>query len=394
MFDVLCAIDPRFTGGTPAAMASDITAFLGAGLKVGVVPVRSSYLDDMPSGTSRKMQQLLSDDRVELLDPLADGVISARTLFLHHPMTFFYGIEAPLNVRAERAFMVAHHPPFRGDGSLQYDPVATSRRVHAKTGVRPVWLPVSGVCRQQLQSFHPFVRISDHDWPNVFDLDDWVPTRPAFSGERIVIGRHSRADALKWPGSAADIAASLPAMPESDIRVMGCPREALEKLGADMQNWTVYDFDEVPVPTFLDGLDVFAYHYHPAYTECFGRTVAEAMLMGAVCVLDPRLEPTFGALALYCEPKDTTAVIESLRADPIAARALAARARAEIIARHGMASVMPRLNQLFAPLASASAASPPRRQVPPHQVLKKLVGMVRRREYFVSQLSPKEKRHG
>lgn len=166
---------------------------------------------------------------------------------------------------------------------------------------------------------------------------------------------------------------------------MGCPDYVLEQLGADLSGWTRLDFDAQPVADFLDGLDVFVYHFHPAASESFGRTVAEAMLMGAVCVLDPRLAPTFGDLALYCPPSGTAGMIAKLRSDPAAARALAARARAAITERHSPVSVPGRLAALHSPATTAPRSGP--RYAPPLAVLRKTLGMIRRGEYFPSHLA-------
>ncbi|NDW01741.1 glycosyltransferase family 4 protein [Salipiger sp. PrR002] len=388
MLDVLCVIDTRFTGGTPAAMGSDIAVFLEAGLQVGVAGVRSAYLSDMPDGWSSKVSEVMADRRLQWVASKEGAPIAAQTVFLHHPMTFFYGLEKPLRLQADRVCLVAHHLPFRADGSMQYDPIATSQRIYRKTGARPEWLPVSGVCREQLDAFRPFIRLSALDWPNVFDVDAWKPRRDPFSDGSLVIGRHSRPDPLKWPDRAADVRGSLPNLPGGEIRVMGCPRAEMTKLNVDMTGWKVLEFDEEPVAGFLDGLDVFAYHYHRAYSECFGRTVAEAMLMKAVCVLDPRLEPTFGNLAVYCPPEDTAQVITRLQGDPVAARALASRARTEIVRRHGTSSVMPRLEVLRGKTPQPAAVRPTaERKIPRHVIAKKLVGMVRRREYFEWQIA-------
>ena len=386
--DVICVIDPRFAGGTAAAMVCDVNAFLDLGLEVGLVEVSSSYLGDVPQVRSKPIEEIRKDKRLHLLDDAQDRVCEAKTTFLHHPMTFFYGLDRPIKLRVERSFLVAHHLPFRGDGSLQYDPVATSSRVARSTGVKPHWAPVSGICRQQLQSFAPLVRLASQDWPNVFDVTSWVPKREAFSQSELTIGRHGRADVLKWPETVADIAASLPALPDSKIRVMGVPVAELTTLGVDTSQWDILPFDAEPVDAFLDQLDVFIYHFHPASSESFGRTVAEAMLMGAVCILDPRLKPTFGDLAHYCPPSETAEVITRLRADPVAARAFAEKARTSIASSCGMMSIGPRLEKIIAdePMPGQDKT----RFASPLSTLRKTVGMVRRGEYFPSQLA---KRH-
>ncbi len=384
-FDVVCIIDPRFEGGTAAAVACDVSAFLEAGLSVALVEVTSPYLADTERTRSKIITNMVQDPRVQVLDITRDPEVIARAAFFHHPMTFFYGLEASFRLRAEMSFLVAHHLPFRGDGSLQYDPVVTSWRVYRRTGVWPVWAPVSGICRQQLQSFAPLIRLASEDWPNVFDVSDWVPKRQAFAQDRLVIGRHGRADLLKWPATSAQIQASLPALPDTEIRVMGAPLADFDQMGIDTSHWTLLPFDAEPVAQFLDRLDVFIYHFHPDSSESFGRTVAEAMLMGAVCILDPRLEPTFGDLALYAPPEETAAVLERLRADPVAARRLAERAQAATRARHDIGSVPARLEGLMSTRPSQGATAA--RAASPIEVLRKTVGMMRRREYFLSQLA-------
>jgi hypothetical protein len=205
---------------------------------------------------------------------------------------------------------------------------------------------VSGLCRQQLQSFSPLIRLASQDWPNVFDVDAWQPQKEALTTDTITIGRHGRADLLKWPDTAQGITDSLPNLPDSTIRVMGVPEDGIAAMGVDISNWTTLQFNAEPVPEFLDQLDVFIYHFHSHASESFGRTVAEAMLMGAVCILDPRLRPTFGDLALYGEPHETAQLIEKLRQDPAGSRRFAAVTRETICKTHRFNSVPDRLRHL------------------------------------------------
>ncbi|MCL3881746.1 glycosyltransferase [Marivita sp. GX14005] len=380
MHDVVCVIDPRFSGGTAAALAEDMRAFLGAGLSVGLVEVFSAYL----SGGRRRskvISDMLIDPRIEVIDTSGGTPLRARAVFLHHPMTFFFGARPEVRIDAEKCFVVAHHLPFRGDGSLQYDPVATTLRIKRMTGAWPEWLPVSGVCRSQLRSFAPCIRLAEHDWPNVFDPSEWKADRTVFSEPKLVIGRHGRPDPLKWPDTAAQISASLPSLGDTEIRVMGCPRETFREMGVCMSDWHILEFDERPVPDFLAELDVFVYHFHSTLSESFGRTVAEAMLAGAVCVLDPRLAPTFGKNnAIYCRPEETKSAIEALRGNPEKARAMARRASAMIAERHATDTVAARLERLLA--AGRKRSAEPERAVSPMVAARKVVGMIRRGEYF------------
>ncbi|CAK9064878.1 Heparan sulfate glucosamine 3-O-sulfotransferase 6 (Heparan sulfate D-glucosaminyl 3-O-sulfotransferase 6) (3-OST-6) (Heparan sulfate 3-O-sulfotransferase 6) (h3-OST-6), partial [Durusdinium trenchii] len=183
--------------------------------------------------------------RVSLLT--APQQITARAAFFHQPQPFYAGVAERFALRAERAVIVAHHPPFRGDGSLEYDPLRTVRLIDASFGVRPWWAPVSGVVRQQLRSFAPLIRLSSEDWVNRFDPENWQPGPPAFSNQTAIVGRHGRADPLKWPDRARDIEAPLDPGPDWQARVLGCPEAELRARGADPSAWDCVPFGSVPV---------------------------------------------------------------------------------------------------------------------------------------------------
>ena len=387
MFDVICVMDSRFVGGTAAALAGDVRAFLDDGMRVGLVEVTSSYLKGASDRRSRVMKNCIADPRLDVF--AASDVVELRTrvAFLHHPMTFFYGLHHPIRIFSDKSFIVAHHLPFRGDGSLQYDPIAVMRRAARDTGTRALWAPVSGLCRQQLEAFAPLIRLAGEDWPNAFDTSGWLPGREIFRNANLAIGRHGRADILKWPAQAPAIRASLPTLPNTEVYVMGCPSDAFRQMRVDISDWNVLNFDAEPVQAFLERLDVFIYHYHCHSSESFGRTVAEAMLMGCVCILDPRLEATFGDLALYCPPTDTAEVLSRLRANPAGARELAARARAAIQAQHDQAEIPLRFARFAADEGVTTVGT--RRYASPLSVARKTIGMIRRGEYFETHLATK-----
>lgn len=372
-FDILLVADIRFAGGTSSALIADAEAFRTLGARIAILPVRSRFLSDEDDRPNPAVEALFDLDGIERVAPGAP--IRAETAFLHHPLVFFHGIEERAAIDATRAVLVAHQTPFRGDGSLEYDPLLTQRRIRKALDLRPLWAPISGLCRRQLESFAPLIRLTGEDWFNMFDPADWRPRRAPFSDPGVVIGRHGRDDPLKWPASAREIAESLPAGPDRRIRVMGCPEDALAALGADISGWEVVPFGGEPVAAFLDGLDVFSYHHHPRWIETFGRTVAEAALMGRVCIVDPALAPTFGDIAITASPAEVDAVVARLAADPAAAKAEGDRARAIAVDRYGRASVGERLARLRADQGVVARTRP---SSPPLNALRKMIGLHRR----------------
>lgn len=373
-FDVLVVADPRFAGGSTAALAADVAAMAGLGRKIGLIFVRSAYLDDARDRPNPRALALADLDGVTRLAP--ETPARAELAFLHHPLVFFRGIEERLRLAADRAVIVTHHAPFRADGSLEWDPIATLWRARRATGLAPWFAPVSGVVRAQLASFAPMVCQTSADWPNIFDPADWPETRPILSGPVLTIGRHGRPDPLKFPATGAEIDAALPASDRVRVRVLGCPAEALAARGAHPDRWEVLAFGAEPVPDFLNALDIFTYHYHPNLQEAFGRTVVEAMLCGRPCLLDPRLASSFGDMAAFCQPAETAAALARLAGDPAGTRARAAAARDTALRRYGAAAMGDRLDALRRDAGDArrmlASAAPP-------QALRKLAGLYRRR---------------
>lgn len=372
--DALIITDPRFLGGTAGAVATDMRAFSAMGLSVGLCLVRSRGFFEAGDPQNPVFDELAGLPGVTLLEGGEDA--AARVAFFHHPAIFSQPVQNAIRVRAERAVIITHHTPFQGDGALHYDPLAIQSVIRKQFGARPDWAPISGVCRRQLESFAPFLRLTKHDWSNTFDVSVWTPKRDKLIGPELTVGRHGRPDPMKWADSASAISASLPAGPQTHIRVMGAQSDFFGKIGVSTEGWEILAFNGEPVPDFLDSLDVFSYFHSHMMVEAFGRTVVEAMLMGARCILDSCLEPSFGDLAIYCEPDDVPQVIEQIRGDLVTARAEAERARQTCIARYGLDAVARQWEALLAEPGTRARKAP---SVAPLRAARKLTGYHRRR---------------
>lgn len=375
IYDCLVVADARFAGGSTAALVTDVTAMSGLGLRVGLLFVRSAYLDDSRDPPNPKALALADLPGVTRLSP--GCAAHGRLAFLHHPLVFSRGIEERANLSADRAVIVAHHLPFRADGSLEYNPLDAIRRARVALGLSAWIAPVSGMVRAQIAAFAPFLRQTSVDWPNVFDVSDWTITRQPFpdSGP-LTIGRHGRSDPLKFPATGPDIDASLPVGSDLKVRVLGCPTAALAGKGAHPEGWEALEFGAEAVPDFLNSLDVFVYHYHPRLNEAFGRTVVEAGLCGRPLLLDPRLQQTFGDLAAYCTPTEVRNAVDRIASDPAAARAKTSDVRRRMAALYASESLGARLEQIADDHGETSRQGA---AVSPLVLAKKLGGHYRRR---------------
>lgn len=373
-FDVLVIGDARFSGGSTGALVADVSAFSEMGLSIGLLFVRSAYLDDTRDPVNPAASALLDLPGVT---GLSNGTQArAKIAFLHHPMVFYRGIEERAVLSAERSYIVTHHAPFRADGSVEFDPSRTLKNVAAALELRAAFAPISGIVRRQLASFAPFIALAAEDWPNVFDSKVWPATSPLLAEEVLTIGRHGRPDLLKWPATPRAVASSLPQSDATRVRVLGCPAQALQDMGVDLQNWDIITFGAEPVVDFLNSLDVFVYHFSHRWIETFGRTIAEAMFCGRICLLDPRLEPTFGDKARYCRPDQVADVLQEIRKDPQAARAFAQKSQEAAIRDYGQASVAQRLEKFIQQTPTRARAHASHSPV---QTFRKLIGHHRRR---------------
>jgi hypothetical protein len=371
--DALIITDPRFLGGTAGAVATDMRAFSAMGLSVGLYLVRSRGFFQAGDPDNPVFDELSDLPGVMRL---ADGEeAAARVAFFHHPAIFSQPVENGFRVRADRSVIITHHPAFQGDGALNYDPLSIQSIIKREFCVKPDWAPISGVCRRQLESFAPFLRLTKHDWSNTFDVSNWIPKREKLVGPELTVGRHGRADAMKWADSASAISASLPAGPQTHVRIMGAQSEFFHEVGVSTVNWEILPFNGEAVPDFLDSLDVFAYFHSSCWVEAFGRTVAEAMLMGTRCVLDPNLKSNFGDLAIYCDPHEVPQIIERIRSNLPAERAEAERARQTCIARYGLDAVSRQWEALLADPGTRERTAP---SVAPLRAARKLTGYHRR----------------
>lgn len=346
-------------------------------MSVGLALVESvGFFQDFDSENETILQ--LSDlpgvSRVRLDDI---GAVHGDIAFFHHPSVFENPVVQARPVRATRSVLVAHQPLFLGDGALAFDPFRVQRNIRQQFGQTLLWAPVSGICRQQFRAYAPLLRMTREDWPNAFDVSTWTPRRTKLQSPVLTIGRHGRPHPDKWPATGAEIALSLPSSANTKISVMGADPEFLRSKGVDTSEWSILAFNQQPVADYLDALDVFSYHHSPLWVESFGRTIAEAMLMGVRCLLSPALKPTFGSHALYGTPAEVPAMLDHIRANLDAERAAALRARDYCIQAYSTQSVANRFEALKTD--TGTGARSPQPDISPLIAAKKLVGFRRRR---------------
>ena len=245
-----------------------------------------------------------------------------------------------------------------GEGQPAYDWAGIDRNARAVLGDDLLWAPVGPLVRAQFETIEDGPRLFADDWHSVVDPEAWRVDRSGFVDRRPVIGRHSRPDPLKWPGSRELTLAAYPDDPRFVVRVLGGGPYLHTLLGAYPRNWQVYGFNAMPAERFLGMIDFFVYFHHARWVEAFGRTIIEAMASGALAILAPHFRALFGDAAVYAQPHEVPDLVQSYRASPKRFREQIERGWQAVRARFSHDAYVRRLQALIGPPGPAMASMP------------------------------------
>jgi hypothetical protein len=344
-FDVIIVGDFRFPGGTSSAVASEVRALRQGDHRVALYQLNSSILAEGRAWNDR-IFALVEDGSAAVLPP--DAAACCHVLFVHSPWLFVQPPEKQAQIKSGLRVLVTHHTPTDGNGHLNYDPAVVDRHAEQAFGGPFVWAPISPVCRNSFdRAGMPQPRLRE-DWSNVVFVGDWGQARSRLLGDRPVLGRHSRPQLEKWPATRADLLAGYPNDPDIEVRLLGVDDKARALFEPLPSNWTVWEFNEIPVKDFLAGIDFFVYFHRPDWIETFGLTIAEAAAAGCVVITHPYLEKTFGKAALYCSPENAPALVRKSAQDPRRFAELSAEGRKAIDDRFGPEVYLRRFRRLLA----------------------------------------------
>ena len=342
--DVAILSDFRYPGGTSASIAAEVYAQAEAALSTVLVHVPSPH-QPKPLPFSPRISDLIRDGAATLARD--DQEVAARLLLVRQPRIFTEDLPEPPRVRAERTVLVINQPPGDAeDPQRYYDFAAVRERVHRYFGDDVVWAPISSQVRDQVRQVAPDARLADEDWHEIIDVAHWWHDRDGFVGDVPVIGRHGRADPVKWPRDPAEILAAYPESEDVKVRFLGGGEIAVKRLGRQPANWDVVRFGVERPDEFLRTLDFFVYFHDPEWLEAFGRTILEAMASGVPVIIGAHFRPLFADAALYSTPAEASALVRELYADPDRYRAVVTRAREFAERRYGHQSHLTRLAEL------------------------------------------------
>ncbi|WP_017609383.1 glycosyltransferase family protein [Nocardiopsis xinjiangensis] len=320
-FDVLLVSDFCNLGGTTGSNLQEVAAQAAGGLRTGLL--HNPFGNQRPGRpVNPKFNRFVDGGRVRYVRP--GERVTCDLMIVRHPRSVERLQEDLPHVTARATKLVVNQTPCRyygeeGAGEEVWDVAETHRVLQDWIGNHE-WCPISPFVRRALLEHHTDelgpVRLSEHDWTNIIDLDEWRGEGPLRTDGAVRIGRHSRDHASKWPETPELLSAAYPAGEGYEVHVLGGTAVPRRMFGSLPEGWVSHEYDSVPAAEFLRGLDVYVYQTASDLLEAFGRAPLEAMAAGVPTVLPPKFEELFGPAAVYADPGHVRDAVNWLFAVP------------------------------------------------------------------------------
>ncbi|WP_424930486.1 hypothetical protein [Amaricoccus tamworthensis] len=306
---VTLVVDPRFSGGTSAAVAAEIGT-LAPHVDLSVVAVETAMFSGRTVHAG--LQRAMEENGIDLVwNP---KVVRGDVVVIHNPSCLKFNSDLALRISCRVAVVVTHENFVRPNGSEGFDVGLCLDLIDRALvcGVR-VLAPVSDYNRlgvaEWLDREGAAWDLAEFNWFNICDFEMKAPN-PAPADRR---GRHSRAGLEKFPPLGV-MKAHFPKTAESCTILGG--DYFLEDPDSVPAHWTVRKFGAMDVGEFLRELDFFVYFTHSSWRESFGRVIAEAIAAGKLVITDAGTARVFGDAVVSSDGSDVDEIVAAYVADP------------------------------------------------------------------------------
>ena len=303
-------IDPRFPGGTSAAVAAELRVASRFGA-LSVHAVESA----MFHGRHVAPQLQAAFDDLAITPIWNAPVIAGDLVLLHNPAFLKFQPVFPARILCRQLHVITHENFERPGGHECFDVAGCLTQIERATlALRKVIAPISRVNRATVESWlgaRPGFggwTVQPQDWFNICAFDLCPPT--AAPADRR--GRHSRPGAEKFPSLAA-LDLCFPAHAAANT-LLGA--DSLIAEGISRPHWHLLPFGGLALDRYFEMVDFMVYFTAPTWRESFGRVLAEGMAAGKVVISDRETAASFGAGVIAARPADVDAIIARHVADP------------------------------------------------------------------------------
>lgn len=303
--------DPRFVGGTSAALAREIVT-LSSTMDLRLVYIETAMFKTGQSVNGRLAQAAEACGLQPVWNP---PIIASDTVVFCNPSGLKFNMTFAPRINCRRLVVVAHENFLRPDGSLAFDVAKTLGLLADRTVAEELVIaPVSAANRRTIEAWltanpgSPWSMAPIH-WFNICDFELVPPT----SAPRDRRGRVSRPGFEKF----ADLPTMLAHFPPHAERCAILGADSFLLPGANPPaHWELLPFGSADVTDFLSSIDFFIYFTHPNLRESFGRVLAEAVAAGKVVITDPGTAETFGEAVVSSDGSDVDDIVASFIAEP------------------------------------------------------------------------------
>lgn len=323
-FDVIIASDFRLDGGSTLSCLEEIRAHKKYGLRTGLIQL---YRYDYP--VSKKINPKIRDELNGNAEFIVYGEkVSCQHFILRYPPSFQYEQNWLPDVSARQVSVIVNQTPlseYSASGQLRYKISDVAANIKKMLGTSGVWYPIGPLIRDALIKHHESeiseITLAKKDWYNIVDIEGFQLDvasdfhHRSVKNDKLVIGRHSRDNYVKWPGTKEEILTIYPERQDVDIRVLGGIESVKKIINKTPENWTVYQFGSKEAADFLNEIDVFVYFTNKNWVEAFGRVIIEAMVAGVPVILPEIYRPLFKEAALYCKENEVIDLAIKLKND-------------------------------------------------------------------------------
>lgn len=308
--DVAYVIDPRFQGGTSAAVAAELRALAGqARIRVHAIESR------MFAG--RNVAPVLATTLADLrLAPDWDSpVISGDLVLLHNPSFLRFDTALERQILARHLAVVTHENFVRPGEAESHDVGGCLSRIDAAAvALRKSIAPVSPRNRRTVRGWLDRNPRFGHwellaaDWFNIVEGEPAAPS-PQPRDRR---GRLSRPGPEKFP-PLATLDLCFPPTAEANV-ILGA--DFLAEAAADRPHWECHPFNGLGLADFFARIDFLVYFTAPTWSESFGRVLAEAVMAGKIVLTDAGTAAALPGAAIAARPDEVDGLIAAYLADP------------------------------------------------------------------------------
>jgi glycosyltransferase involved in cell wall biosynthesis len=315
--DFLFIMDFNISGGAFISTLNYIMACISWGKSVAIFNWRRYDLDPGKPLADR-MRALIAEGKVRVV--VAEDEVEVDFVIVGYPVVLQHILDRAPKITYRGFFVVINQMATRlfSGGDPQYDPRQIRSNLFELFGTEGTWIPISGLVRGLMLKDKRYPPPHFDTWNPLIDVDLYCERPLQWRGDErklARVGRHCRDHYTKWPSDPQELMDAFCADKPCDVYLLGGTKEAENIIGRRPENWTVFEFDSINSMDFLKDIDFFIHYPHEDYIEEFGRAVLEAMATGIPAILPPVFEQTFGAAALYAEPKDVWPIVEVLWAD-------------------------------------------------------------------------------